>query len=38
MKDDVIVCWDIGLNKCRIVYFSFGVDENVVLVMLGDFL
>ena len=35
-KDDVTVRWDIGLNKRRIAYFSFGADENAVSVTLGD--
>ena len=36
-KDDVTVRWDIGLNKRRIAYFSFGADENAGVSDVGRF-
>jgi hypothetical protein len=35
-KEDLVVHWDIGLNKKRIAYFMFAKDEGEVRVLPGD--
>ena len=35
-KEDLVVHWDIGLNKKRIAYFMFAKDEAEVKLMPGD--
>lgn len=35
-KEDLVVHWDVGLNKKRIVYFMFAKDEGEVRVLPGD--
>jgi len=35
-KEDLVVHWDVGLNKKRIAYFMFAKDEAEVKLMPGD--
>jgi len=35
-KEDLVVHWDVGLNKKRIAYFMFAKDEADVKLMPGD--
>eukprot|EP00286_Rhodomonas_abbreviata_P001930 CAMPEP_0181290586 /NCGR_PEP_ID=MMETSP1101-20121128/1491_1 /TAXON_ID=46948 /ORGANISM="Rhodomonas abbreviata, Strain Caron Lab Isolate" /LENGTH=993 /DNA_ID=CAMNT_0023394877 /DNA_START=39 /DNA_END=3016 /DNA_ORIENTATION=- len=35
-KEDLVVHWDIGLNKKRIAYFMFAKDEGEIRLVAGD--
>ena len=35
-KDNITICWDIGLNKNRIAYFVFTKEDNEFRLVPGD--
>lgn len=35
-KEDLVVHWDVGLNKKRIAYFMFAKDEGEIRLVAGD--